>query len=342
MWNVSALSETTGDDPPRWAGPGTKERAAVGGAGDDVTVPPYGPGGDEPQFATNFAGGASQDLPPTPSASPLALAAFIVCIAAFVLGLVPILGAVLALVGILLVVLAARRGLTSKRTYAGAAAAVVGGLASIAMSVALIALVTAPDVPSTPEPTIAAEETDGSDYDAEAGPATTAPADDEETTPEAEPVEEKVPVTDEDPVTAAPTDPEPSEEPSPAPTASADLSAYEELDERNLAQIVKAPDDHIGRQVVVYGAITQLDAATGKCFVRLSIAHAPQEAWYDYEHNPVDFAGDGESVCPVLDPLVADGEVKLWITIGGSISYDTQIGDSTTVPAYLIDDAELL
>src|SRR5699024_2068465 len=103
-----------------------------------------------------------------------------------------------------------------------------------------------------------------------------------------------------------------------------------------------APDDHIGRQVVVHGQITQLDAATGKCFVRVSISYTPQDDWYEYEHNSVGFAGDGESDCPVLDPFVADDEVTLWVTIGGSLSYDTQIGGSTTVPAYLIDDAELI
>ena len=136
--------------------------------------------------------------------------------------------------------------------------------------------------------------------------------------------------------------PEPTEEPEPTVAAAADLSEYEEIDERTLAQIVKAPDDHIARQVVVYGRITQLDAATGKCFVRVSISHTPHDDWYDYEHNSVGFAGDGESDCPVLDPFVADDEVKLWVTIGGSLSYDTQIGGSTTVPAYLIADAELL
>lgn len=31
----------------------------------------------------------------------------------------------------------------------------------------------------------------------------------------------------------------------------------------------------------------------------------------------------------------------MWVTIGGSINYDTQIGGSTTVPAYLIDAIEL-
>ena len=86
----------------------------------------------------------------------------------------------------------------------------------------------------------------------------------------------------------------------------------------------------------------QLDAATGQCVVRVSISHEKQSEWYEYEHNSVGVSGDGESDCPVLDPFVADDEVKLWVTMGGSFSYDTQIGGNTTVPANLIDKAELL
>lgn len=55
--------------------------------------------------------------------------------------------------------------------------------------------------------------------------------------------------------------PEPTEEPEPtqepdATVTAGDLSEYEEIDERTLAQIVKAPDDHIARLMVVYGRIT--------------------------------------------------------------------------------------
>ena len=39
---------------------------------------------------------------------------------------------------------------------------------------------------------------------------------------------------------------------------------------------------------------------------------------------------------------LADDEVTLWVTIGGCLSYDTRIGGSTTVPAYLIHETELL
>ena len=301
-----------------------KGRAAPSDAGYAVAMPPNGPGGGAPSGNSH------------PRAAPTAIAALVVCIAAFVLGLVPLLGAVLGIVGIVLVVIAAGRGLATRRTYVGALGAVLGALASIAASIALVALVLTPAAPEVSEPSVGTGETEETDQDAEAEPSDLAT---EEQVPDAEPAEDDLPLADEETASAVTTPAEPAEEPS--PTAAPDLSTYEELEERDLAQIVKAPDDNIGRQVVVYGTITQLDAATGKCFVRISIAHTPQDAWYDYEHNSVGFAGDGESDCPVLDPFVADDEVKLWITIGGSISYDTQIGGSTTVPAYLLDSAEL-
>ena len=140
--------------------------------------------------------------------------------------------------------------------------------------------------------------------------------------------------------------PEPTEEPEPAQEPDAtvtavDLSDYEEIDERALAQIVKAPDDHIARQVVLYGRITQLDAATGKCFVRISVSHAAQTTGTTTSTTPSASPGTASRTA-LLDPFVADDEVKLWVTIGGSLSDDTQIGGSATVPAYLIHEMELL
>ena len=296
-----------------------------------------------PSDSSTTGPGASSGPPARPPASaPLAVAAFIVCTAAFLLGLVPLLGAGLGLVGIVLVGLAARRGLATKRTYAGALAASLGGLTSIAMSIALVGLVVIPSGPEGPQPTVASHETEEADLDAEPDDEASDLPTMEDASPESEPVVEEEPLTDPEPSTTTAADGEPSDGSSPVEDTAPDLSSYEELDERTLAQIVKAPDEHLGRQVIVYGTITQLDAATGKCFVRLSVSHAPQDAWYDYEHNSVGFSGDGESDCPLLDPFVADDEVKLWGTMGGSLSYDTQIGGSTTVPAYSIDDAELL
>ena len=280
-----------------------------------MALPSYGPDGGPPK-------------PPAP-AGTLALVALIVCVAAFVLGLIPLLGALVGIVGIVLVVLTARRGLATRRTYVGAGAAAIGILASTAVTLALVGLAVLPDEPGEAEPTVAAGEIDEVDSE---------PVVDEETT--TPPVEESTTEASTPPPTTQP-EPEPTEERAPAPPAAPDLSTYEELDERTLAQIVKSPDDHLARKVILHGTITQFDAATGTCIMRVDVAHAPQDKWYDYEHNSVGFAGDGETECPILDPFVADDEVQMWVTIGGSLSYDTQIGGSTTVPVYLIDAIEL-
>ncbi|MGP4914419.1 hypothetical protein ACTXJ9_01790 [Brachybacterium tyrofermentans] len=308
-----------------------------------MSTSPFGSAAGAPRDSVPGAPGARSDRPSRPSSrTTLAFAALIVCLAAFVLGLIPLIGVALGLVGLVLVVLAARRGLATRRTYAGAVAAAVGLLASAATTVALVGFVLIPGSEDSPEPAIASGEAEELEEDPQSDAQPSVPAADDEPAAPVEPTDSEQPVADEETETAPVEETGPTEVPAPVSTAAPDLTAYEELDERSLAQIVKAPDDHIGRQAIVYGTITQLDAATGKCFVRVSIAHAPQDQWYEYEHNSVGFAGDGESDCPVLDPFVADDEVKLWITVGGSISYDTQIGGSTTVPAYVIDAAEPL
>src|SRR5699024_12186224 len=126
-------------DPPIGADPSVKGCAADGGAGDEMSMPPYGPDSGTPNSDAPALPGEMQD--PGRSASPtapLALGALIVYAAAFLLGWVPLLGAALGLVGIVLVVLAARRRLATKRLYTGAAAAALGVVASVAVTVALV------------------------------------------------------------------------------------------------------------------------------------------------------------------------------------------------------------
>ena len=94
--------------------------------------------------------------------------------------------------------------------------------------------------------------------------------------------------------------------------------------------------------MIIYGVITQFDAATGKCFLRASVGASPQESSFGYSQNSMASSGDGETTCPVFDPLVQDDEVKLWVTLDGSYSYDTQIGGNTTVPLFTVWQAELL
>ncbi|MGZ2225035.1 hypothetical protein [Glutamicibacter nicotianae] len=107
------------------------------------------------------------------------------------------------------------------------------------------------------------------------------------------------------------------------------------ITKRELAQIVKKPDSHIDENVIVYGRVTQFDSATGPCTFRADLSHA-HVGKYDYEHNSMFTAGDGLVDCKVLDDIVAEDIVQITATVTGSLSYDTTIGGSTTVPKFQV------
>lgn len=121
-----------------------------------------------------------------------------------------------------------------------------------------------------------------------------------------------------------------------------DPASFKEVDERTYALLVKDPDASIGQQLIVYGNVFQFDAATGKCSFLANTSHAMQANSFDYEHNALATGGDGEDDCPILDPVVEGDNVKLWVTVLGSLSYETQIGGNTTVPHFAVEQVEIL
>jgi len=108
-----------------------------------------------------------------------------------------------------------------------------------------------------------------------------------------------------------------------------------EVTKRQLAQIVKNPDSHVDENVIIYARITQFDSGTGPCTFRADVSQA-LVGKYDYEHNSMFAAGDGISDCKELDDFVADDLVKITATVTGSLTYDTTIGGSTTVPMFKV------
>jgi hypothetical protein len=56
-----------------------------------------------------------------------------------------------------------------------------------------------------------------------------------------------------------------------SPVSQAQIEAAPELTERDLALLVKSPDSHKGKIIVLYARITQFDAATGLCTFRANI-----------------------------------------------------------------------
>ncbi|MEU9828522.1 hypothetical protein [Micromonospora chersina] len=143
------------------------------------------------------------------------------------------------------------------------------------------------------------------------------------------------------PTTAAPTTAAPTSA-APSPTKTAALPkpkppSYKTLTARQWKLIAKNPDGHIGEHYVVYGRVTQFDAATGTDTFRADVAHRRMSDEFDYETNTM-LSGTGTD----LENLVEDDIFRANVMVLGSYSYDTQIGGSTTAPLLQIDSIKVL
>jgi len=120
--------------------------------------------------------------------------------------------------------------------------------------------------------------------------------------------------------------------------ADGDLSTYQEIDSRTWALVAKDPESHVGEKYVIYGKVTQFDSATGKSTFRANTDGEQQEKSYDYDVNTIISAKDAASVADI----VTDDLVKMYVRVTGSLTYDTQIGGSTTVPQAVVNSHELI
>ncbi len=113
-------------------------------------------------------------------------------------------------------------------------------------------------------------------------------------------------------------------------------ATYAELTERDLQVVVKDPEVAVGEKYVIYGDVSQLDAATGDSFMRVKATATPDSKAYG--DNVVVNVEDPQ----LLVPVVSGDAVKLFVTVVGALSYDTQIGGRTTVPEFTAAIVEVL
>ncbi|MEH0932753.1 hypothetical protein [Micromonospora sp. CPCC 205558] len=136
--------------------------------------------------------------------------------------------------------------------------------------------------------------------------------------------------------TAAPTSAIPSPTKA-APPPKPKPPSYKKLTERQWKLIAKNPDGYLGKTYVVYGRVTQFDAATGTDSFRADVAHRRMAEKYDYETNTILNGSESD-----LDNLVEDDIFRANVTVLGSFSYDTQIGGETTVALLQVDSIKVL
>ena len=112
---------------------------------------------------------------------------------------------------------------------------------------------------------------------------------------------------------------------------------HREISSRDWQVIAKNPDAHKGKRIIVYGYVTQFDAATGTSSFRASIDAIRHKRTYKYDTNTL-LSGTTE----MLNDIVADDQFRAEATVMGSFSYDTQIGGNATVPLLHVDTISLL
>ena len=127
--------------------------------------------------------------------------------------------------------------------------------------------------------------------------------------------------------TAAPT-PKPTAKPTPKPTTK---PSYAKLTSRSWKKLVKSPDDYTGKTYQVWTCIFQFDAATGEDSFLGQASYKKLEYWWSDGEN-ASFTGDADR----LADFVEDDIVLMNVVGAGSLSYDTQAGGNTTVPAFEI------
>ena len=127
--------------------------------------------------------------------------------------------------------------------------------------------------------------------------------------------------------------PTPTAKPTPTPTPNPTPKPiiYTSLSSRDWALLVKSPDKYLGNAYKVWGCITQFDAATGSDTFRAQASYRQESYWFTGGSNAV-FSGNETQ----LADFVQDDIVSMDVLSLGSLSYDTQLGGSTTVPAFMV------
>lgn len=119
-------------------------------------------------------------------------------------------------------------------------------------------------------------------------------------------------------------------------TTEAPAPVFQDITSRDWKLIAKAPKDHVGETITIYGRVTQFDSATTGAtpIFRADVDGEKQAKYYDYDTNTM--------ISAVKDPSILDDVVEgdLFVataTVITEYSYETTMGATLTVPLLNID-----
>ncbi|MDR0959041.1 MAG: DUF2510 domain-containing protein [Propionibacteriaceae bacterium] len=104
-----------------------------------------------------------------------------------------------------------------------------------------------------------------------------------------------------------------------------DPATYSAVSNRDWLLVERDPDSFIGKKYVLYGRVTQADAATGTTSIRVDTAGERPESVWDYDVNTIVTANED-----LLKTIVKDDLVTLYVSVMRAYTYDTSIGGTAT------------
>ncbi|MEU9117516.1 hypothetical protein AB0D04_38745 [Streptomyces sp. NPDC048483] len=126
-----------------------------------------------------------------------------------------------------------------------------------------------------------------------------------------------------------------TEEPTPAAETCVGKK-YEAATDRDVKKLERTADDKLGTCLVIYGEITQFDSATGKTSFRANVCGSKRYPEYgflsDCDTNAM-FDIDPAAEKAAAE-LVNGDVVEMRVSVAGTLTYETTIGGSMTVPKF--------
>lgn len=103
------------------------------------------------------------------------------------------------------------------------------------------------------------------------------------------------------------------------------------ITERQWSLVAKSPASHVGDRIVVFGKVTQFDAATGTGVFRANVGAKKLTVSYGFVNYPTNtmISGDVNGLANLVEGDIFRGEA----TVIGPYSYATTLGGNMTVPA---------
>jgi hypothetical protein len=99
---------------------------------------------------------------------------------------------------------------------------------------------------------------------------------------------------------------------------------------RDWAKIAKDPGAHVGEAIILYGAVTQFDTATGTNTFRANVDGVKHPVSYGFANYPTNTVLTGDSAN--LGDLVEGDIFQAEVVVAGAISYETAMGGNLSAP----------